>query len=333
MDSVATRRTACRPLAPGDLDAVVALDEAIDGRRRREYFTRRLRAAMREPKQHVQLAAVDGAGLAGFALARVLRGEFGREHPALRLESIGVRPDAKGAGVGAQLFAALAAWARDHGVAEVRTQSRWNRHAMLRWLDEVGFDLAPASVVDRAVASGEPEADAVVDDERREADFGAQAANDWQMAARDRADVRAMHPDDLDDIVRIDRRLTGRERADYVRDKLDETLADSGIRVSLTARLGGTTAGYIAARADFGDFGRVEPVAVIDTIGVDPAFAHRGVGGALLSQLMLNLSALRIERVETVVAPHDVGLLAFLYAAGFAPSRRLAFVHRLGAAA
>ena len=42
---------------------------------------------------------------------------------------------------------------------------------------------------------------------------------------------------------------------------------------------------------------------LLDTIGVDPGFAHRGVGHALVSQLLVNLSALGIERVETVVAP------------------------------
>ena len=71
------------------------------------------------------------------------------------------------------------------------------------------------------------------------------------------------------------------------------------------------------ARVDLGDFGRTEPVAVIDTIGVDSGYAHRGVGHALLSQLFANLGALRIERVETVVAPHDFGLLGFLYDVGF----------------
>ena len=105
----------------------------------------------------MQLAAVDDDGLAGFALGRVLRGEFGRARPALRLEAIAVRPDAKGAGLGARLFAALRDWARAHDIAEVRTQSPWNRHAMLRWLDEVGFVLAPASVVDRAVGPREPD--------------------------------------------------------------------------------------------------------------------------------------------------------------------------------
>jgi len=84
------------------------------------------------------------------------------------------------------------------------------------------------------------------------------------------------------------------------------------------------------ARTDLGDYGRVEPVAVVDTIGVDPAYAHRGIGHALMSQLFANLGALRIERVETIVAPHDFGLLGFLYDVGFGPSQRLPFVRRLG---
>ena len=113
-----------------------------------------------------------------------------------------------------------------------------------------------------------------------------------------------------------------------MRHKLGEAMHGSAIRVSLTARLDGAIVGFVMARADLGDFGRTEPVAVIDTIGVDPGYAHRGVGHALLSQLFANLGALRIDRIETVVAPRDFGLVGFLYDVGFAPSQRLPFVRR-----
>ncbi|MGC2519091.1 MAG: GNAT family N-acetyltransferase, partial [Burkholderiales bacterium] len=73
-----------------------------------------------------------------------------------------------------------------------------------------------------------------------------------------------------------------------------------------------------------------EPVAVIDTIGVDPGFAGTGIGTALLSQLFVNLEALHVERVETVIARENFDLLGFFYRAGFGPSQRLAFVKRLG---
>jgi ribosomal protein S18 acetylase RimI-like enzyme len=138
-----------------------------------------------------------------------------------------------------------------------------------------------------------------------------------------------MEPGDLADIVRIDRSITGRDRQDYMNHKLVEAMHDSAIRVSLTARLDGMVAGFLMARVDLGDFGRTEPVAVLDTIGVDSSCAHRGVGHALLSQLFVNLGALRIERVETVVAPRDLALLGFLYDVGFTPSRRLPFVRWL----
>ena len=70
------------------------------------------------------------------------------------------------------------------------------------------------------------------------------------------------------------------------------------------------------------------PDAVLDTVGVQPDFAHRGVGRALLDQLLLNLEALRIERIETVVEAGAPELLGFFRRAGFVPAQRLAFVRR-----
>ena len=134
--------------------------------------------------------------------------------------------------------------------------------------------------------------------------------------------------DDLGEAVRVDRAITGRDRHDYMKQQLAEAMQDSAVRVSLTARSGGFVVGYLMAQVDLGDFGRLEPVAIVDTIGVDPAYAHRGIGHALMSQLFVNLGALRIERAETVVAPRDFRLLGFLYEMGFGPSHRLPFVRR-----
>jgi predicted N-acetyltransferase YhbS len=320
-----------RPLVPGDLEAVVAIDAKLGRRSRRAYVQRRLAAALREPALHAQFGATDGGTLVGYVLARVLEGEFGRTAPALRVELVGVRPERQHHGVGRTLLDALAAWGARHGAREMRTAAAWNDHAMLAWFDAMGFRLAPGLVIDRAVGDD-------ADDERREEprdapgdmrveiDYGLQADNNAALLARDRADVRTMSSADLADIVRVDRRITGRDRSAYIGHKLAEAMDDSAIRVSLTARLEGQVVGFLMARADLGDYGRTDPVAVLDTIGVDPAWGHRGVGAALLSQLGINLRALTIERVETIVAPQDFGLMGFLYAHGFAPSQRLAFV-------
>jgi ribosomal protein S18 acetylase RimI-like enzyme len=336
MDLTATRDVVIRALAPLDLDAVVAIDASASGRTRRTYFERRLATALREPAWHAQLAAIDAKGVAGFVLARVMHGEFGRSDPALRLEAIGMRADARGRGIGTALVDALMEHGRRHGVTEVRTQAAWTSHAMLRWLDGAGFALGANHVVDCAVEGGQyapSRDDRVGADEdaasAREIDYGAESANHYERLARDDADVGTMSPDDLEAVARIDRAITGRDRRDYIARQLGEAMEDSAVRVSLVARRDGIVAGYLMARADLGDFGRVEPVAVIDTIGVDPAHAHRGIGHALMSQLFVNLGALAIERVETVVAPRDFGLLGFLYDVGFGPSQRLAFVRRI----
>ena len=138
-----------------------------------------------------------------------------------------------------------------------------------------------------------------------------------------------MRPADLREIIRIDRSITGRDRSGYIDGRLKEAMDDSAIRVSLTARIDDAIVGYLMARADLGDFGRTAPVAVIDTIGVDSGYEHRGVGHALVSQLFANLGALRVERVETVVAASDLALLGFFHCVGFKPSQRVSFVRHL----
>ena len=177
----------------------------------------------------------------------------------------------------------------------------------------------------RAEAVTSPSRDKVGDPN----DWSAPRADDHAQLARDAVDVRLLTAKDLEDVVRVDRHVTGRERGAYVQHALDEALRESGVRISLAARLDGVVCGYIMARADLGDYGRTEPVAVLDTIGVSPEYAQRGVGRALLEQLFLNLDGLRIERVETQVEARALELLGFFYGAGFAPSQRLAFVKAL----
>jgi ribosomal protein S18 acetylase RimI-like enzyme len=329
-----TAAVAIRALTQSDLDAVVAIDAATEGRVRRAYFQRRVTAALKQPELHVQLAAVDGKELVGYILARRTIGEFGRPQSGLRLEIVGVRADRRQHGIGKMMVDALASYAQRHGVGALRTTAAWNQHRMLAWLEICGFTLAPDRIVDCAVGEGyRAERDDALDlpdaeTPGHEVDYGAPEDNDYERVQRARCDVRSMRPEDLPQIVRIDREITGRDRKAYIAGKLDEAMDDSAIRVSLTARIDDAIVGYLMARADLGDFGRTEPVAVLDTIGVDPAYEHRGIGHALVAQLFVNLGALQIDRVETVVAPSDLALLGFLYDCGFKPSQRLAFMRR-----
>lgn len=136
--------------------------------------------------------------------------------------------------------------------------------------------------------------------------------------------VRELRAADLDRIVRIDRHATGHERRDYYQRRLQMALGESGIRVSLAADVDGTLVGFVLGRVFHGEYGRTESYATIDSIGVDPAFRTRGIGHALLAQLQRNLTALRVERVETTVDWDAWELLRFLQATGFRPAPRLA---------
>ncbi len=164
---------------------------------------------------------------------------------------------------------------------------------------------------------------------KAEIDFSDPHADSPEALSRDLVPVRSLRAEDLPAIIGLDRRITGRDRTAYYKRKTAEVLEESGVRVSLVAEVDGQFAGFVMARVDFGEFGRANPTAVIDTIGVNPAFTQRHVGKALLSQLLANLASLRVEVVRTQVEWDHFGLLAFLKSCGFSPSQRLSFTRRV----
>jgi GNAT superfamily N-acetyltransferase len=162
-----------------------------------------------------------------------------------------------------------------------------------------------------------------------EINYGRAPGADFGPLARDRIPVRGMKECDLDRLADIDARITGRNRRAYFERKLEEALHESDVRVSLVAEVDGEPAGFIMARVDFGAFGRIEPIAVLDTIGVDPDRRGRGVGRALLSQLLINLATLRVERTRTELGWNEHDLLPFLDACGFRPAQTLCLQHAI----
>ncbi len=154
-------------------------------------------------------------------------------------------------------------------------------------------------------------------------DYSAPAGDDFEPLAHDRVPVRSIVPGDLDAIVAIDTKLTGHDRRPYYQAKIEEVIGETGVRVSLIAEADGRPVGYIKARVDYGEFGRAEPTAVIDTIGVEPGHGHHGIGAALMSQLMVNLEALHVEALRTTVSWNNFPLLGFLNRSGFRPAQQL----------
>ena len=134
--------------------------------------------------------------------------------------------------------------------------------------------------------------------------------------------VRNLRPEDLEAVIRIDAKLTGRRREEFFKLKLQQNLVESGIKVSLAAELDDVFSGFLLARVYYGEFGAPEPVAVLDTFGVHPDFSRQGIGTALLEQLCKNLDGLGVHSLRTEVSWDDPTLLAFFHRRGFRPAER-----------
>jgi ribosomal protein S18 acetylase RimI-like enzyme len=142
--------------------------------------------------------------------------------------------------------------------------------------------------------------------------------------------VRNLEPHDLERVIALDAKNTGRRREEFFRIKLRQNLSETGIKVSLAAELEGCFAGFLLARVFYGEFGATEPVAVLDTFEVHSDFRRRGVGQAMLEQLRKNLRGLSIGALRTEVSWEDQDLLRFFHAEGFRPAPRLCLELDLG---
>ncbi len=140
-----------RPLKSDDLTRVVEIDHAHTGQARRRFFERRLEAAKAHPEDFIYVGVSEGKTLVGFAFARLLYGEFGREEAVAEFDAIGVDPAAKEHGVGHALIEGLINVMRHKGVRAFQSEADWTRHDLLRFFESNGFKLAPRMVLERPV--------------------------------------------------------------------------------------------------------------------------------------------------------------------------------------
>ena len=146
---------------------------------------------------------------------------------------------------------------------------------------------------------------------------------DRALETEDKVIVRGLTPGDLQAVIALDAKNLGRRREEFFKVKLQQNLAETGIKVSLAAEVDGCFCGFLLARVYYGEFGALEATAVLDTIDVDPGFQHQGVGRALLDQLCANLNALGVGRLRTEVEWDTPALVAFFQREGFAPAPRI----------
>jgi GNAT superfamily N-acetyltransferase len=140
-----------RPLRSNDLERVIAIDSAHVGEPRRRFFEKRLAHAEQHREDFVHVGVTRDGELVGFAFARILRGEFGREQAMATLDAFAVERGSQDRGVGRALMNGLTEVLRRKGVQSVQSQADWTNHVLLRFFEASGFGLAPRLILERSV--------------------------------------------------------------------------------------------------------------------------------------------------------------------------------------
>ena len=157
MDKPPTEPTV-RALRPDDLERVIAIDRAVTGSTRRRFMEKRLAVSQLHPEDYLFVGVEQGGTLAGYALGRILHGEFGLREPVAVLDAMGVDPASQDHGHGHALVAGVLKVCRRKGVHRLHSQAEWTSHALLRFFDSTGFRLAPRVVLERGTAQAMVEA-------------------------------------------------------------------------------------------------------------------------------------------------------------------------------
>jgi GNAT superfamily N-acetyltransferase len=126
-----------RAATEADTDPVAALSAQLGYSTDAATVATRLRDIAAHHAGVVLVAEVDGGRVAGFACAEARRPVI--EEPFVELAALVVGESARGAGVGAELLAAIEAWTRERGFGSVRVRSNVVRERAHRFYLREGY--------------------------------------------------------------------------------------------------------------------------------------------------------------------------------------------------
>ncbi|MBK9608904.1 MAG: GNAT family N-acetyltransferase [Betaproteobacteria bacterium] len=132
-----------RPIAAGDLDQVIALDAAITGIEKTDYWYELFhRYGTRGGDQRHFLVGVRGPQVLGYVIGDVRDWEFGSA-PCGWVFGLSVHPDARQTGLGSRLLATICDGFRRAGVRTVRTLLARDNNLILSFFRSQGMMAAP----------------------------------------------------------------------------------------------------------------------------------------------------------------------------------------------
>jgi len=122
------------------------------------------------------------------------------------------------------------------------------------------------------------------------------------------ATIRPIEPDDLDAILDLDRRITGKERTPTYQDLINEVFGGE-MGMSFVAEADGGVVGLVLARVGYVPE-RISEVCLIQVIGMDPQYRGRGIATRLVQAVIDEACAKGMRTVYVIVDRQDDQLRA-----------------------
>ena len=137
--------------------------------------------------------------------------------------------------------------------------------------------------------------------------------------------IRNTRKEDLAAIVEIEDRATGVSRREYWEKKLDMYEAVRPYWASVVAEVDNRVVGFLLGRTGELEFGLPEPVAWIETVGVDPAYRRQGIAAKLLEHFNLSADEHNIYTVFTLIGKSNKDMEQFFSKVGFTQGEMVHF--------
>jgi predicted N-acetyltransferase YhbS len=142
-------------------------------------------------------------------------------------------------------------------------------------------------------------------------------------AANTQSEVRRLRPADLEQVIAIDSHHFGEPRRAFFEKRLAQAKRHPEDYVQFGIDRSGVLAGFAFACILRGEFGRDQPIATLDAVGVMVSSREQGIGHALMEGLAEALRRQGVRSVQSQAVWTNHALLRFFDASSFSLAPRL----------
>ncbi|RMG57049.1 MAG: GNAT family N-acetyltransferase [Deltaproteobacteria bacterium] len=127
--------------------------------------------------------------------------------------------------------------------------------------------------------------------------------------------IRRMNVNDVESVLAIDEKITGRPHEAQWESKILEHLSSNPLGC-LVAEVDGRVVGFVIGTIRGWEFG-IPKCGWIEIVGVDPDYRRKGVARALIDALEPFFRMNSVPSVKTMIDWNDGGLVSFFSSLGF----------------